>query len=271
MTTPSAIVSTPDIPVLEMNSVSHQKPNLENIFYIKNRSANEDLSAAISIRRKNTDQTRCDKIRSLFDTNSFQQHFQPNNTILLHGEAVEEFYMVVSGTVRCCTINAEGARQIFRFAKKGEFIGISDVDTWHFTAEAVDHVILKSIPHAQMKQALATDLELRDEMRAQVCSQLEDRERQLLAMVSAKASERLLHFLREFASSRPGTGYITLPMCRRDIADHLGLSVETVSRTFSKLKREGRIDLACSEKYKICTETSVDTVDTAARRTPCFA
>lgn len=44
-------------------------------------------------------------------------------------------------------------------------------------------------------------------------------------------------------------------MCRRDIADHLGLSVETVSRTFSELKRKGLIDLATSEKFKICAET----------------
>ncbi|AKH98782.1 cAMP-binding protein [Hoeflea sp. IMCC20628] len=253
MTTPSAIVSTPDISTSVMNSVSNQRPDSENIFHIKKRSAYGNPSSANPIKRISTDLKRRNNLTSLFETKFFQHHFQPNNTILLHGDPIEEYYMIVSGIVRCCTINPEGARQIFRFAKKGDFLGLSDIDAWHFTAEAVDHVILKSIPHAQMKQALSKDIKLRDAVREQVCSQLEDRERQLLSMVSAKASERLFQFLCEFASSRPGTGYITLPMCRRDIADHLGLSVETVSRTFSELKRKGRIDLACSEKYKICT------------------
>lgn len=71
-------------------------------------------------------------------------------------------------------------------------------------------------------------------------------------MVSSKAPERLFHFLSEFALSRWGTGFVALPMCRRDIADHLGMSVETVSRAFSDLKAKGRIDLACAEKFKIC-------------------
>ncbi|WP_342886778.1 Crp/Fnr family transcriptional regulator [Hoeflea sp. AS16] len=268
VTTSSATVSAPDISFSGINSASSQSSNPKNIFHINTRPTGRSLSVERSFERKRACATRYSKLASLFEAHSSQQHFQPNSTIVLHGEPAEEFYMIVSGTVRCCTIGPQGARQIFRFAKKGDFVGISDIDTWHFTAEAVDHVILKSVPHTLVEQALAADPALRDEMREQVCSQLQDRERQLLSMVSAKASERLFHFLCEFASSRPGTGYITLPMCRRDIADHLGLSVETVSRTFSELKRKGRIDLASSEKYKICTNTGIDT---AARRIPGFA
>jgi CRP-like cAMP-binding protein len=70
-------------------------------------------------------------------------------------------------------------------------------------------------------------------------------------MVTTKAPERLLQFLHGFASTRSSSGFIALPMCRRDIADHLGLSVETVSRAFSTLKRTGRISLSGAEKYKI--------------------
>lgn len=268
MTTQSAIISTPDISFSGIGSISRKERNSEKISRIQTKAPHANSSPASSYKPKAADEPHCNRIMSLFDGNTFQQHFQPNSTILLHGEPVEEFYMIVSGTVRCCTISPEGARQIFRFAKKGDFVGISDIDTWHFTAEAVDHVIVKSVPHAQMKQALASDFHLRDAMRHQICSQLQDRERQLLSLVSAKASERLFHFLYDFASSRPGAGYITLPMCRRDIADHLGLSVETVSRTFSELKRKGRIDLASSGKYKICTQTRLDA---AVRYNPDFA
>lgn len=191
-------------------------------------------------------------LMSLFDGTSFQQSFQPNSTILLHGYPADAIYLIVSGTVRCCTISAEGIRQIFHFASKGEFVGISDINTWHFTAEAVDHVIIKSIPRARVEQALTVSIRLRQQLQAHTCSQLECRERQLLSLVSTKAPERLFQFLREFAKSRRETGYVALPMGRRDIADHLGMSLETVSRAFSKLKGKGHIDLATAGKYRIC-------------------
>ncbi|PLW75368.1 Crp/Fnr family transcriptional regulator [Cohaesibacter celericrescens] len=191
---------------------------------------------------------------SLFAAKAFEQHFQPNSTILLHGYPADAIYLIVSGTIRCNTISEEGTRQIFRFAKKGELVGISDIDIWHFTAEAVDHVIVKAIPRAIVEQELSVNESLRHEIRAHICSQLECREKQLLSLVTSKAPERLFRFLCEYASSRTDTGYIALPMCRRDIADHLGTSVETVSRAFSELKAKGRIDLATAEKYKICDE-----------------
>ena len=193
------------------------------------------------------------ELHSLFRDNSFEQHFQPSSTVLLHDEPADAMYLVVSGTVRCCTIDSEGSRQIFRFATKGEFIGISDTNVWHFTAEAVDHVILKAIPREIVERNLKMNLALREEFREQTRHLLECREQQLLSLISKKAPERLLHFLCDFASSRPaaGTGAVALPMCRRDIADHLGLSVETVSRAFTDLKLKGRIELVSSEKYRI--------------------
>lgn len=188
---------------------------------------------------------------ALFTKKSFQQTFQPGSTILLHGYPADAIYLIVSGTVRCCTISPEGSRQIFRFAKKGEFIGIADLNTWHFTAEAVDHVTVKSVPRSTVEQSLAVNTPLRQELRMHLCDQLQAREKQLLSIVTSKAPERLFQFLSDFASTRSGSGYIALPMCRRDIADHLGMSVETVSRAFGDLKTKGRISLACAEKYKI--------------------
>lgn len=190
-------------------------------------------------------------LTSLFERGAFQQHFQPDSTILLHGERAGALYRIVSGTVRCCMINEQGARQIPGFSSKNGFLGIADRKRWHFTAEAVDHVIINSVPRAVVERAMATDPALREEMCAYMSNLLECREKQLLTMVSAKASDRVYQFLCDFASSRTCADYVALPMCRRDIADHLGLSVETVSRAFSDLKRKGRIDLASCEKYRI--------------------
>lgn len=195
---------------------------------------------------------------SLFDTGSFEQHFQPNSTIALHGETAGAVYLIASGTVRCCTIDVGGCRQISCFSKKGGFVGLSEMEKWHFTAEAVDHVIVKSISRAKLERAIAVNSELRQEIRMYLLELLECREKQLLTMVSTKAADRLFRFLCDFAASKPKAGHIVLPMSRKDIADHLGLSVETVSRGFSELKRAGRIELATTEKYRICEVAGID-------------
>lgn len=195
----------------------------------------------------------CTELHSIFSDGSFERHFQPNSTILLHGDPADAVYLVKSGTVRCCTIGEDGGRQIFGFAQKGDFIGIADIDEWHFTAEAVDHVILSSISREIVEHHLRVNSTLRQEFRARLSFLIEQREEQLLFLISKKATDRLFRFLREFASSRLGDehGTVALPMSRRDIADHLGLSVETVSRAFGDLKLHGRIELITSEKYRL--------------------
>lgn len=190
-------------------------------------------------------------LNALFEKFPSERHYQPESTILLHGDPADGVYKVISGTVRCCTIDEDGCRQIFSFQKKGDFIGISDIDAWHFTAEAVDHVILRSVPRASLEQELAVNISLREELRALIGGLLIKREHQLLAIISKKAPQRLLSFLRELASTRTGSGFTVLPMCRRDIADHLGITTETVSRAFGVLKKSGAIEMLTPEKYRI--------------------
>lgn len=223
---------------------------------------------------KVTNDLRPSELLSLFQDHAFEQQFQPDSTVLLHGNAADAMYLVTSGTVRCCTIGDDGSRQIFCFATKGDFIGLSDIDTWHFTAEAVDHVILKSIPRNIVERHLRSNMRLREEFRVRITQLLERREKQLLSLISKKAPDRLFRFLCDFASSRPGKGHgaVALPMCRRDLADHLGLSVETVSRAFTHLKTKERIELLTYEKYRIPHQVDRDpseklTSDTL-RRTP---
>lgn len=214
--------------------------------------ASASVDATGSEAAKQTQTSRDDtELLTLFRNASFEQHFQPGSTILLHGDPADAIYLVVSGTIRCCTVDSEGRRQIFAFPKKGDFVGVSDIDRWHFTAEAVDHVIVKSIPRLTLEQELAVNISLRHEMRAHMRELLARRERQMLTLVSTKGPERLYRFLEEFAATRSGGGHIVLPMCRRDIGDHIGLSMESVCRAFSDLKRRGLIDLKSHEKYKL--------------------
>ncbi|MEP1765623.1 MAG: cyclic nucleotide-binding domain-containing protein [Sulfitobacter sp.] len=190
-------------------------------------------------------------LEALFQTQSFPHCYQPGTVILLDGDPADGIYKVASGTVRCCTISAEGHRQIFRFASKGDVIGMTDIENWHFTAEAVDHVTLEHIPRTALERALAVDGSVRLELRREVCTQLQNRENQLLSLIHSKASKRLYSFLRDFSATRKHSGFVALPMCRRNIADHLGMTIETVSRAFGVLKADQRIDLTGPEKFRI--------------------
>ncbi|SEK84409.1 Crp/Fnr family transcriptional regulator [Pacificibacter marinus] len=193
----------------------------------------------------------CENLSALFRKFPAERHYQPQNTILLHGDTADAVYRVISGTVRCCTIDEDGGRQIFSFQKKGDFIGMSDVDAWHFTAEAVDHVIVQSVPRASLEQELAMNFTLRMEMRYLINRLLIKREHQILSLISHKAPQRLLNFLREFATTRSSSGFTVLPMCRRDIADHLGMTTETTSRAFGVLKNSGAIEMTTPDKYRL--------------------
>ncbi len=191
------------------------------------------------------------RLQACFEEGAHERHYQPNSTILLQGEPARTMYLVQSGTVRCCRFDAEGNRQIFDFLSKGFFLGVADVGVWHYTAEAVDHVILRATPQQRIVDACCRDPALRDAFRGYACSVLERREEQLISLVHLNAQERLLGFLEDYAGRRSSDGYVVLPMQRHDIADYLGLSVETVSRAFSELKRKSLIDMATPEKFRL--------------------
>jgi len=193
-------------------------------------------------------------IDRLFSNRSAIQHVRPGGLVLLHGDNADTLYQVVSGTVRCCTIAEDGRRQIFRFARKDDYLGLVDLDTWHFTAEAVDHVIVRSVPRERVDAALAYDAALQKAVRAFTARELAARERQLIMLAYMPAEQRLKHFLLDLAASRNTDGFVVLAMTRQDIGDHLGLTLETVSRAFSALRRKGIIEMRGAERFRMTGE-----------------
>lgn len=187
----------------------------------------------------------------LFDDRARLRDFEAGSTILLHGAPASAVFRVVSGTVRCCTITESGRRHIFRFARAGDLIGLDEFDTWHFTAEAVDRVRLLAAPRETLERALLDDPALHGEMRALIARELAAREEQLVVVSAARAEERLLWFLAGFARRPDADGFTTLPMTRQDIGDHLGLTLETVSRVFSGLKRKGAIAMRGTNGFRL--------------------
>lgn len=191
------------------------------------------------------------RIRDLFAGSARVRHCAPGSTIFLQGDRVGSLYRIVAGTVRCCSFTEDGKRQIFRFAESDDLLGPTELDRWHFTAEAVDHVILRSIGREAFERALATDPAVQRALRETSAGELARRERQLLAMAYLPADERLLAFLAEYAERHVSRGFTVLPMTRLDIGDHLGLKLETISRGFGNLRRRGLIEMKGASRFRM--------------------
>lgn len=164
--------------------------------------------------------------------------------IYAQGERSESLYRVEFGCVRVYRLLLDGRRQISAFHFAGEVFGFEADGTHHFFAEAISttgiRVARLSASHEFAREMLP--LALQGLMRAQ---------EHLLVLGRQNAIERVAAFLLDMAERRGGLSRFDLPMSRTDIADYLGLTIETVSRVFSRLKEKGIIRLPTARSVEI--------------------
>lgn len=163
--------------------------------------------------------------------------FDPGSEIYAQGEKADCLYQVEFGAVRVYRLLADGRRQIAAFHMAGEVFGFETDGSHHFFAEAIGPTgirILRLASAGDMSRALLP-LALKSLVRAQ---------EHLLVLGRQHAPERVAAFLVDMAERQGGDNRFDLPMSRMDIADYLGLTIETVSRVFTKLKEKGVIRLA---------------------------
>lgn len=162
--------------------------------------------------------------------------FAPGSEIFAQGEKAGNLYQIEFGAVRVYRLLADGRRQISAFYLSGEIFGLEADANHHFFAEAITGTSLRISPLSKLgdvSQELFS-LTLRSLTRAQ---------EHLLVLGRQTAVERVAAFLLDLAERQGGLEQVDLPMSRMDIGDYLGLTIETVSRVFSRLKENGVIVL----------------------------
>ena len=174
-----------------------------------------------------------------------------------HSEA-KSAYMVDSGILMMERTSASGRRQVMAFIHPGNFIGIAQNEFYEFSVRSLTDSTLKEIPLKQFN-ALQDELPLlKDNVRrigGNILAHILD---QVFALGQKKAHERICFLLQQLKDRTGGENpKIDLVMTRQDIADYLGLTIETVSRAFSKLKREGLIDIYSAHTVEILDEAAV--------------
>jgi CRP/FNR family nitrogen fixation transcriptional regulator len=167
-----------------------------------------------------------------------QARFAQNRTIFNEGDEAAYTYRVISGVVRLCKHTVQGRRIVLHFLFLGDFFGFRQPGAYSFTAEAVNDVALTCYPQRQLETLAEQDLCVRDRLRALTMNRLLAVQDHLLLLGCLGAEERLAAFLTWLSErTRSNETLRNVPMGRQDIADYLGLTVETVCRAFSKLKR----------------------------------
>lgn len=194
--------------------------------------------------------------------------YPKNQTIYYEGDEAEYSFRVLSGTARLCKVTEDGRRQIAAFPTAGDFFGWADQETYNFSAEAVTAVTVEKYVRRRVEEAMRSDPSTSRRVLALLSSQLASAQDHLLLLGRMTAEERVAAFLLEWAKqcgdTRAAKTTVELPMNRRDIADYLGLTIETVSRTLSAMKRDGLISLSSTDHVRLNRWAALERLATAA-------
>jgi CRP-like cAMP-binding protein len=184
--------------------------------------------------------------------------FSRNQEIYTEGDASDCWYKVVSGTVRLCKLLADGRRYIAEFCFSGDCFGLDSTATRAFSAEAVGDAIVMRVPRKAADQLMDQNPALARRLRDTTLRDLANAHGRMLLLGRMTAPERVATFLLEMFDRRDEARHLDLPMSRNDIADYLGLTIETVCRILSAFKREGVIGIPNAHCIELIDRQSLE-------------
>lgn len=166
-------------------------------------------------------------------------------TVFAEGDAADCVYEVVRGMVRLYKLLPDGRRQITGFLSAGHLLGVAPEGVCVYTAEAITEVTLCRYKRTAFERLIDEVPGFAKRLLAVASHELRAAQDQMLLLGRKAATEKVASFLLLMAGPSDGDGAETVevPMTRSDIADYLGLTIETVSRTFTKLRQDGLIAL----------------------------
>jgi CRP/FNR family transcriptional regulator len=181
--------------------------------------------------------------------------FEPGATLFGADELATMVGTVVQGTIKCFKLLADGRQQIVGFLFPGDFVGSPTQETTHSFAAALTRVELCLFPFPAIQRLIREMPNLERRLLSLANEDLDLAQEWMLLLGRKTAQERLATFLLLLAQKAKARGIaagpIDLPMNRSEIADYIGLSLETVSRQFSKLKSSGHIRIEHNNEVTI--------------------
>jgi CRP/FNR family transcriptional regulator len=175
--------------------------------------------------------------------------------VFAEGDEITHVYRIETGAIALFRVLADGRRQVIGFAYPGDLIGLGAQDEHVMNAQAIKATRLRCLPITTLQHSAAKDPTLGFKLYEALARELAATRDLMLTTGQRSATERVVSFLLAFSRRNERNGQdpsdFELPMTRADIGDFLGLTIETVSRTFTKLKTLGLIALPHSNRVKL--------------------
>jgi CRP/FNR family nitrogen fixation transcriptional regulator len=173
--------------------------------------------------------------------------FARNAEIYGEGEPADFLYKVVSGTVRTYKVLADGRRQVGGFYLAGDIFGLESGEEHTFSAEAIAECKVLVIKRSALMALAGRDHEVSHQLWTITSGELRRVQDHIMLLIKS-AQQRVASFLLEMSERISAGNAVELPMSRQDIADYLGLTIETVSRTLTILENAATIELSSSRR-----------------------
>jgi CRP/FNR family transcriptional regulator len=169
------------------------------------------------------------------------ESFSAGEALFWEGDRAGQIFNVLQGVLRVFKILPDGRRAIVGFVYPGDIPGVSFQHRYLFTAEAVTGVKVRRISRLRFLSLVNKSPDLRRQLFALFCGEMSAAQDQMLLLGRKSAEERVASFLLAVHRKSAEGAEIELPMSRLDMADYLGLTIETVSRMMTSLARDGLI------------------------------
>jgi CRP/FNR family nitrogen fixation transcriptional regulator len=177
--------------------------------------------------------------------------FVQNRVIYGEGDEANSFFRVALGIVRTCRFLSDGRRQIDAFYVAGDVFGLEAGAEHSFSAEAVIASSVISYHRRDLAALTANNEGFSQQLFTYAMQRLARAQEHAVLLGRRNAVEKVAAFLMDWAAYSPDSTIIALEMTRQDIADYLGLTVETVSRTFSHLQLNALIERSSARQIRL--------------------
>jgi CRP/FNR family transcriptional regulator, anaerobic regulatory protein len=177
----------------------------------------------------------------------------PGEVLFVEGDEASSVYEIVSGMLRLVKLLPDGRRQITGFLSARHLLGLAPEGVHVYSAEAITDVTVCRYGRAAFERLIEEVPGFAMRLFAQTSHELHANQDQMVLLGRKTATEKVASFLLMFAGEHGGDDAreVDMPITRCDIADYLGLTIETVSRIFTKLRQDGLIELPSPTRVKL--------------------
>ena len=189
------------------------------------------------------------------------RRLKSGEVLYVEGDAAPYCYQLIDGVMKEYNTLEDGRRQVADFYGTGELFGISEMDVHLHTAEAITDCAVRCYPRDAYLKAIAAAPELSQQFLNTLMTRLHRARERMIMLGRMSAIQRVATFLLRLSAEQDTTKDIQFVMSRQDIADHLGLTIETVCRVLTDLKKRRIIEM---QSARLFSAPDIDALDNMA-------